>query len=319
MSSTHSRRRRGVSLIEVLVTIFIVGLLVSLLVPATFRSRESSRQVACRSHLRQIGIALQNYESIWQAFPTGLSWRFELLPFLDQQTVYNARRPRNPKVRSIADAFEPYRAVADTRIDVYLCPSDPAAVRIGEPPLGGMTANYAGVYGSAPQASGEDALFTVEAEPYWVRPSQIVDGFSNTAAVSEMLRADGLTHRLRTVWNTPTAYDAPDQLDIFASLCDAVPHNPSALGWKGDSGLKGLPWFWSDRGAGLYNHVLPPNRPSCFNGAHVKSGAHTAAGFHTGGVQLLYIDGHVSTVSEGVDLKAWRDIASRGDTTVTAM
>lgn len=84
------------------------------------------------------------------------------------------------------------------------------------------------------------------------------------------------------------------------------------LPWVG-SPFRGLRWHDSDRGNGLYNHVLPPNRPSCNNGQNVPTGAFTATSLHGGGVNLLIADGHVAFINEMIDRTVWRRIGARND------
>ena len=85
-------RRSGATLLELLVVISIIGLLLALIIPAVQQARESSRRLQCRSHLRQIGIAVHNYESVHGMFPPGSSRAFSLhvflLPYVDQNALY---------------------------------------------------------------------------------------------------------------------------------------------------------------------------------------------------------------------------------------
>ena len=100
---------RGFTLIELLVVISIIGVLISLLLPAVQSAREALRRAQCVNNLKQIGLALFNYESSVGAFPPGYidyqnnpnntpdldmgpgwGWAAMSLPFLEQQPLYNA-------------------------------------------------------------------------------------------------------------------------------------------------------------------------------------------------------------------------------------
>jgi prepilin-type N-terminal cleavage/methylation domain-containing protein len=65
-------RRRGFTLIELLVVIAIIAVLIALLLPAVQQAREAARRAQCKSNLKQLGIALHNYESSLMTFPPSL-------------------------------------------------------------------------------------------------------------------------------------------------------------------------------------------------------------------------------------------------------
>ncbi len=97
-------RRSGFTLIELLVVIAIIGVLVAILLPAVQQAREAARRSQCQNNIKQIGLALHNYEGTYATFPfgtrggtywsqanvkDGTNWRTMVLPYLDQAGVYN--------------------------------------------------------------------------------------------------------------------------------------------------------------------------------------------------------------------------------------
>lgn len=103
MRAKQLRRRRGFTLVELLVVITIIGMLVAMLMPAVQMAREAGRRSQCLNNQKQLGLALLNYESSRRNFPgwvetlttnTGdhidVSWFVTLLPYLEQNAVYQA-------------------------------------------------------------------------------------------------------------------------------------------------------------------------------------------------------------------------------------
>ena len=100
----HQRAdRSGFTLIELLVTISIIAILVSLLLPAVQNAGEAARRIQCRNNLKQMGLALHNFEGTYGRFPASgftkatianpfgsyTSWRASILPYLEQSTAFN--------------------------------------------------------------------------------------------------------------------------------------------------------------------------------------------------------------------------------------
>ncbi|HEY3963490.1 MAG TPA: DUF1559 domain-containing protein [Planctomycetaceae bacterium] len=156
--SRLGRRKRGFTLIELLVVIAIIAVLVSLLLPAVQQAREAARRTQCKNNLKQMGLALLNYESTYRIFPNGSNvpwgrkggddahmeytgpfgpnWAVSILPYIDQQNLYNTNSTNLqtfPGVVIGVPTGSPPSGVngltwrstlVDTVIPAFLCPSD---------------------------------------------------------------------------------------------------------------------------------------------------------------------------------------------------
>lgn len=132
-------RRTGISLIEMLVVISIIGLLAALLIPSMGTAREAARRAHCSNNLRQIAIAIQGFEAAEQALPPGYAvtsspshpawgWAVYILPYMDEQDLFSKLAPSR---RNLVDLFKSGAAATDvallqTPIPTFRCPSDSA-------------------------------------------------------------------------------------------------------------------------------------------------------------------------------------------------
>lgn len=195
-------RPKGLSLVEVLVVVAILGILLGLTAAAVMRIRDASLRADCANHLRQIGTALHGYEAIHRRLPAGvvhplllpgvprlhgqdkdpyplMSWHSRILPYVEQEALW----------RQIHEAYQkdPYHIAAPPHdakyvsISLYVCSADGPRTRKGNSavPTAGVT-SYLGVSGVNSHRS--DGVFYMDSDTQF---ASITDGLSNTLLVGE--------------------------------------------------------------------------------------------------------------------------------------
>ncbi len=309
--------RRAFTLIELLVVIGIIAILIALLLPAVQAAREAARRITCRNNLKQLGLALHNYHDVHGSFPQGrgaalpgvFSAHAYLLPFVEQANLQSlVDFSSAPTTFSIGGGgvFDgsANADAASTAVPFFLCPSD-GSERI--PGSSFAATNYAGNAGSGLVAAGS----LDNADGVFFRGSRIgfrhlTDGTSHTAAFSERPLGTG---------SSPTTSDAIDadrdvlELPFGSDPSETICANASAGSLFTERGGK---WILGNYGNTLYNHALPPNAAiwDCMDMRQQKARM-TARSNHPGGVHVVFCDGSVRFISDGIDLVAWRALATR--------
>ena len=234
-------RMRGFTLIELLVVIAIISVLVALLLPAVQAAREAARRTQCRNNLRQIGLALHNYESTHSVFPPGtlgfpkvFSAFAHMLPYVEQENLQNLVNFKdNPLPFGLpAPDGATNDAAAKSKIPFFLCPSDRDAVSGNT--YGAI--NYAACVGSGEVDEGNpavgDGVIYAQSKTKF---RDITDGTINTVAFSESILGNGVVEGSAVGDKTR---------EVMKFALGAFDHDDCHNGVGGTwSGLRGAKWI----------------------------------------------------------------------------
>lgn len=298
-----SRNRRGFTVIELLVAMAVVGLLLAVLVPAVQNVRVSAKRLQCQNRLRQLVVALHNHVDVKQGYPGSRRGSpVELLPFLEQATLYEKL--------SDGSASSNHEIPG---LPVFVCPVDP------ESSVAWRTTNYLFNGGTKLKLDDADGIIADNAKKL-VRPGDVTDGLTYTAAISERLFSRGL-HQIglpdseenskRDTWFLREAIRPPLGAEDFVEVCQTqrfTPHSTDLIG-AGFLGVDLPP----------YSHLMPPNSLGCFNAQpfhphqDLANSYHglTSTSLHAGGVHTAFCDGHVRFINDKLDAEVWRGAGSR--------
>jgi prepilin-type N-terminal cleavage/methylation domain-containing protein/prepilin-type processing-associated H-X9-DG protein len=316
--------KRGFTLIELMVVIALLGLLMALLLPAIQAARESSRVTACRNNLKQLGIALINYETVHKHFPKGvegyfdrvlspapmygISWWARILPFLEQADIADHLDRTGANIGYVQLNSQNGALVNGFAPAFWYCPSSPVEKFVSAGGYQVAAPSYAGISG----ATNEDGFPEYRVNKCCRSDGQISGGglLIPNSLVHVRQITDGLSNTLLVGEQSDFCYTDEGQTKRTAAAF--------VNGWLTGTRALGVPPNYGDWLSPSYNlatvrYSLNERRYN-LPGIYENIGANNPLlSAHLGTVNLLYGDGSVRAMADSLDVKVLKSAATRDE------
>jgi prepilin-type N-terminal cleavage/methylation domain-containing protein len=322
-------RKPGFTLVELLVVIAIIGIMVGLLLPAVQAAREAARRMSCSNNLKQIGLAMLNYESAMKRIPpsacvntytsTNTSWSIHgrLFPYMEQNTLANQI--------DLSKGWENYPVLSRMAVPVYRCPSDPKGSNFREhssgvflfPTTYGFNVGTWFIFDPVTNRGGDGVTYPNSR----MGMNAITDGTSKTLWCSEV-----------HAWQAYTRNGGPPSVNIPETIAEAAVIADSGVKDRLNADKTGTghcEWTNGHSHHSCFTTTFPPNTriPFLFNGleynidynsrqegsstTRASYGILTSRSWHGSLVNSCMMDGSVQSVSNSIEKNIWRALGTR--------
>ena len=329
-------RPSAFTLIELLVVIAIIGVLIALLLPAVQAAREAARRAQCTNNLKQIGLALHNYEGVNSVLPIGciVTWASgntpifngwgplaRIQPYVEGQNAFNACN------FSIANEAPGNITAMGYVTGSFLCPSDGKShTTYVDDGVNRANTNYGMnrgdwyVWGGLLSAAPPQSPFRVNVS---VRFSELADGLSQTFFAAEvksrfpyLRKCTGLVFQPVNGVPRPATNADPSIIAQYTSCSGQVKPDAGHAEWEdGNTSQSGFTTAWTPnkRTPGLFDGVVYPDIDLIAQREEEGGptfAAITSRSFHPGGVNVLLGDGSVRFIKDSINGMTWRALGT---------
>lgn len=311
--------RKAFTLIELLVVIAILGVLMALLLPAIQKVKESANRIRCASNMRQVGLAMHLHLTDTGEFPpfseptSAWSTHARLLSYVEQKNLQDLIN------WSLPYSVQPN--VTKERIGIFLCPSEQndKPKFSGTPPVPvHYPVSYAFNVGTwqildLTNGQGTNGAFSPRAK---FKEADFVDGLTNTIAMSEV--------KAYTPFIRNTAVPGASGVVPPMSVADLTGYFPSGVVPKTTGHTEWVDGKVHETG---FTTTFPPNTPISYTASGVtydidyissKEGVDpvtyaviNSRSYHPGAVNVMFMDGRVTPIQNGIDMMIWRALGTR--------